>query len=169
MAYILLICAVALLAGALRLRRTTGIPWTRVRATDTSGWRRSERPLISQRYGLVGKPDYLLETRAGLIPVEVKPSRTAPEPYDSDLMQLAAYCLLVEDTTGHAPRYGLLRYAQHTFHMRYTPALRAELLLLVEELRASRNAPDVARSHTSAARCRSCGFYAVCDDRLGSF
>jgi CRISPR-associated exonuclease Cas4 len=169
MAYLLLICAVVLLAGALRLRRATGIPWARVRTTDTSGWRRIERPLISQRYGLVGKPDYLLETRGGLIPVEVKPSRTAQEPYDSDLMQLAAYCLLIEDTTGHAPRYGLLRYAQHTFHMPYTSALRAELLMLIEELRDSRNAPDVQRSHSSAARCRSCGFYAVCDDRLGSF
>jgi CRISPR-associated exonuclease Cas4 len=168
-AYLLLICAAVLLIGAIRLRRATGIPWARVRMSDTSDWRPMERPLISQRYGLVGKPDYVLETRAGLIPVEVKPSRRATEPYDSDLMQLAAYCLLIEDTTSHAPRYGLLRYAEYTFHMPYTPALRAELLELIEELRNSRTAPDVARSHSSAARCQGCGFYAVCDDRLGSF
>jgi len=169
MACLLLLCAVVLLVGALRLRQATGIPWARVRTTDTSGWRQIEQPLISRRYGLVGKPDYLIETRTGLIPVEVKPSRTAVEPYDSDLMQLAAYCLLIEDTTGRSPSYGLLRYAQHTFHMPYTPALRAELVELIEELRDSQDMPDIGRSHSSAARCRGCGFYAACDDRLGSF
>ncbi|HEX6289356.1 MAG TPA: CRISPR-associated protein Cas4 [Herpetosiphonaceae bacterium] len=166
MAYVLLACAVVLLAVALRLRRATGIPWARVQASDTGGWRAAEAPLISQRYGLVGKPDYVLETRDGLIPIEVKPSRTAPEPYDSDLMQLVAYCLLIEDTTGAAPPYGLLRYARHTFRVPYTRALRAELIELIEELRQRREAQDVPRSHDSAARCRGCGFYSMCDDRL---
>ncbi|HEY0605003.1 MAG TPA: CRISPR-associated protein Cas4 [Herpetosiphonaceae bacterium] len=165
-AYLLLACAVGLLVLALRLRRATGIPWTRIQTSDTSGWRRAEEPLVSQRYGLVGKPDYVLETRGGLIPVEVKPGRKATAPYESDLMQLAAYCLLIEDTTGRAPSYGLLRYAQQTFKLPYTEALRAELLELIEEMRQNRSAQDVARSHDSAARCRGCGFYADCDDRL---
>lgn len=164
-AYLLLACAVALLVLALRLRRSTGIPWARVQASDT-GWQRAEQPLVSRRYGLVGKPDYVLETRGGLIPVEVKPGRKASSPYESDLMQLAAYCLLIEDTTGRAPPYGLLRYAQQTFKLPYTPALRSELLELIAEMQEHRGAQDVARSHDSAARCRGCGFYAACDDRL---
>jgi CRISPR-associated exonuclease Cas4 len=166
MASILLIGAAVLLVLALRLRRATGIPWARIQATDTGGWRRAEAPLMSQRYGLVGKPDYVLETRAGLIPIEVKPGRQATEPYESDLMQLAAYCLLIEDTTGRAPRYGLLRYAQCTFQMPYTSALRSELLALIAEMREQQTAQDVGRSHASPARCRGCGFYSVCDDRL---
>lgn len=165
-AYLLLVCALGLLVLALRLRRATGLPWTHVQSSDTSGWRRADEPLVSQRYGLVGKPDYVLETRGGLIPVEVKPSRRAAAPYESDLMQLAAYCLLIEDTTGRAPSYGLLRYAEQTFKLPYTPALRSELLALLEEMRQNRNAQDVERSHDSAARCRSCGFYSACDDRL---
>jgi CRISPR-associated exonuclease Cas4 len=164
--YLLLACALGLLLLALRMRRATGIPWTRVQATDTGGWRRAEAPLVSQRYGLTGKPDYVLETRAGLIPVEVKPGRSAPEPYESDLMQLAAYCLLIEETTGRAPRYGLLRYRQHTFKLPYTAALRAELLELIEEMRYDHPAQDLPRSHDSAARCRGCGFYETCEDRL---
>lgn len=160
------IVAVVLFVLALRLRRATGIPWAHVRAMDTGGWRQIEQPLISRRYGLVGKPDYLLDTRAGVVPVEVKPSRRAATPYESDLMQLAAYCLLVEETTGHAPRYGLLRYADATFRLPYTPAVRSSLLLVMEQLRDDRGADDVARSHQQPARCRSCGFNAVCDDRL---
>ena len=168
MAWLLLICAVVLFVLALRLRRATGVPWARVRATDTSSWRRAEEPLISRQYGLVGRPDYLLETRAGLIPIEVKPSRRAAEPYESDLMQLAAYCLLIEDTTGRAPQYGLLRYASQTFRMPYTPTSRAALLSLIEDMRNDRAAQNVRRSHTQPARCRGCGFYTVCDDRLES-
>lgn len=164
--WLLLIVAVLLLFAALRLRRSTGIPWARVRTSDT-GWRELERPLLAHRYGLVGKPDYVLETRAGIVPVEVKPSRRAPEPYQSDLMQLAAYCLLIEETSGEAPPYGLLRYAEQTFRVPYTDALRADLIALLDALRADRSADDVPRSHDQAARCRSCGFYAMCDDRLG--
>lgn len=162
----LIIGAVVLLLLAWRLRRATGLPWARVRSSDTSGWRRSEQPLISRRYGLVGKPDYLLDTRGGLIPVEVKPSRRAAAPYESDLMQLAAYCLLIEDTTGRAPRYGLLRYAAQTFRLPYTPAVRAELLQLLAAMRADEVAAEVHRSHGQPARCRGCGFNGACDERL---
>ncbi len=167
MSWILLIVAVLLLVAALRLRRASGLPWARIRMADTGSWRAADQPLMSYRYGLVGKPDYLLETRAGLIPVELKPSRRAKTPYAGDLMQLAAYCLLVEDATQQAPPYGLLRYATHTFRMPYTAAVRADLLALLDELRQDRDADEVARSHQQAARCRGCGFYTQCEDRLG--
>ncbi len=167
MSWILLIVAVLLLVAALRLRRASGLPWARIRIADTGSWRAADQPLMSYRYGLVGKPDYLLETRAGLIPVELKPSRRAKTPYAGDLMQLAAYCLLVEDATQQAPPYGLLRYATHTFRMPYTAAVRADLLALLDELRQDRDADEVARSHQQAARCRGCGFYTQCEDRLG--
>ena len=160
------LAALVLLVLAVRLRRATGIPWARIAAADTGGWRQIEQPLISRRFGLVGKPDYLLETRAGIVPVEVKPSRRASAPYEADLMQLAAYCLLVEETTGRAPRDGLLRYASATFRVPYTGAVRGTLLALLEDMRADRAAEDVPRSHGQAARCRGCGFNAICDDRL---
>lgn len=166
LAYILVIVAVGLFVLALRLRRATGIPWVRVRSSDTGGWRQAEQPLLSRRYGLVGKPDYLLDTRAGVVPVEVKPGRRARAPYESDLMQLAAYCLLVEETTGRAPQYGLLRYATETFRLPYTAAVRAALLQTLDDLREDRLAEDVARSHQQAARCRACGLNAACSERL---
>jgi CRISPR-associated exonuclease Cas4 len=165
--WLLLIGGFGLFVLAVRLRHTSGLPWGRVTATDTSGWRRAEKPLVSRRFGLVVKPDYLLTTRAGVVPVEVKPSRTAQQPYESDLMQLAAYCLLVEETTGQPPRYGLLRYANQTFRMPYTDEVRDELLAVLNEIRADRDAADVARSHHQGARCSSCGLFDDCSDRLG--
>jgi hypothetical protein len=76
----------------------------------------------------MGKPDYLLQRREGLIPVEVRPTRRAKQPYESDMMQLAAYCLLVEVCLGERPPYGLLRYANHTFRIDYDDALRDDAL-----------------------------------------
>jgi CRISPR-associated exonuclease Cas4 len=76
----LLLLALLLLLWALRLRRTTGLPWAPVIYQDTGG-RAPEKPLIARRLGLVGKPDYLLELRGRTIPVEVKPGRHAQRPY----------------------------------------------------------------------------------------
>src|SRR5262245_1602013 len=90
----LLLLAVLILVLGLRLRRATGLPWAPVLAQDTYG-RELDKPLFARRIGLTGKPDYLLDIRGAMIPVEVKPSRRAARPYESDLLQLAARCLRV--------------------------------------------------------------------------
>jgi CRISPR-associated exonuclease Cas4 len=161
----LLLAAVLLWAWGLRLRRRTGLPWAPVLAQDTTG-RALEKPLFARQIGLTGKPDYLLEIRGSTIPVEVKPGRRAARPYESDLMQLAAYCLLVEETSGVAPPYGLLRYAEQTFRLDYTPHVRDELLALLDEMRAVLQESDCARSHDDPWRCSGCGFFEQCDQAL---
>jgi len=162
----LILVAMLLLAGAALLRRRSGLPWGRVRSEDVGAGRALERPLVARRLGLTGKPDYLIERGGALIPVEVKPGRRATQPYDSDLMQLAAYCLLVEETSGRAPPYGLLRYAEQSFRLDYTPAVRARLLDILDEMHALLDADDAARSHNDARRCAGCGFCATCEDSL---
>lgn len=161
----LLLLALLLLLWALRLRRTTGLPWAPVIYQDTGG-RAPEKPLIARRLGLVGKPDYLLELRGRTIPVEVKPGRRAQRPYESDLMQLAAYCVLVEETSGVAPPYGLLRYAEQTFRLDYTEQTRSELLALLDEMRDELEQPDCDRSHDDPRRCGNCGFFEQCEQAL---
>ncbi len=165
MGWFLLVLAILSLILAVWFRRRSGLPWHGVMYQDT-GWQRNDRPLMAREYDLVGKPDYLLQVHGSLIPVEVKPERRAPAPYESDLMQLAAYCLLVEATTGRAPQYGLLRYATQTFKLPYTCTVRDELIGLLQAIRHDRQASDVARSHAHAARCRGCGFATSCVDSL---
>jgi CRISPR-associated exonuclease Cas4 len=158
---------VALLAGiwALRLRRETGLPWAPVVYQDTSR-RAVEKPLIARQLGLVGKPDYLVELRGRTIPVEVKPGRRAARPYESDLMQVAAYCVLVEETSGVAPPYGLLRYAERTFRLDYTEQTRAALLAILDEMRDALEEADCDRSHDDVRRCGGCGFFEQCEQAL---
>jgi CRISPR-associated exonuclease Cas4 len=165
LAALLVLVALGLLLAAFWLRQRTGLPWARVAYND-AGERRVERPLFAPRYGLVGKPDYVLEQRGRLVPVEVKPSRRVNEPYYSDVMQLVAYCVLIEETSGRAPRYGLLRYAHVTFQIPYTRALRDDLLAILDAMRADGAADDCVRDHAEPQRCRACGFYAVCTQAL---
>jgi len=166
LAIAILALSLAALAAALWLRQRSGLPWAPVVADDVSAGRALQRPLYSRRHGLTGKPDYLIERRGAPIPVEVKPGRRADRPYDSDLMQLAAYCLLVEETAGAAPPYGLLRYAERTFRLDYTPAVRTALLDILDEMRDLLDADDAARSHEDRRRCAGCGFVEICEDAL---
>jgi len=160
----LILLALIALISALRLRAATGLPWAPVVYHDADAWT-PERPLVARRLGLVGKPDYLIQMRGRLIPVEVKPGRNAAHPYESDLMQLAAYCVLIEETTGAAPPYGLLRYAERTFRLSYTARVREEVLTLLDEMRNALD-NDCDRSHDDPARCWGCGFFSQCDQAM---
>jgi CRISPR-associated exonuclease Cas4 len=160
-----LLLALLLIAWSMRIRSATGLPWVPVLAQDTDGYT-LEKPMFARRIGLTGKPDYLLDIRGATIPVEVKPSRRATRPYESDLMQLAAYCLLLEETRGEAPPYGLLRYAERTFRLDYTERVREEVLDLLDAMRADLQAADSYRSHDDPRRCLNCGFFEQCDQAL---
>jgi CRISPR-associated exonuclease Cas4 len=160
----LILLALIALISALRLRAATGLPWAPVVYHDADAWT-PERPLVARRLGLVGKPDYLIQMRGRLIPVEVKPGRNAAHPYESDLMQLAAYCVLIEETTGAAPPYGLLRYAERTFRLSYTARVREKVLTLLDEMRNALD-NDCDRSHDDPARCWGCGFLSQCDQAI---
>jgi CRISPR-associated exonuclease Cas4 len=118
-------------------------------------------PLVSDTYLQTGKPDYIVRTTAGIVPVEVK-SRACGErgPYEGEVAQLVAYCLLVEDVMGEPMPKGLLQYADREVPVAFTEKRRAKLLGLLEEMWSLEGAADVARSHEHAGRCRSCGYRA---------
>lgn len=159
--------AVLLLLAAHQLRQRSGLPPGEIVYDDTSG--RAGEVLTSGRYGLRGKPDYLIEGDAGgLIPVEVK-SGAAPSsgnPYLSHLMQLAVYFLLVEDVLGRPVPYGLIRYRNRTVRVMNTESLRANLLDILGQMRKAQTDGDVRRSHTQARRCRNCSVAYACAERL---
>jgi len=149
-----------------RRRKRAGLPAGKVVYSDTGIHRELEKPLYDRSLGLTGRPDYLVEQGNFLIPVEVKSMPAPPVPYDSHVLQLAAYCLLVERQMGKRAPYGWLRYANRTIRIDFTPQLKNHLLDLLAEIRRAerRGLPD--RSHQSPARCRACGFREICDQSL---
>ncbi len=147
-----------------RKRKKAGIPSGRIVYADTG--KVPPKPFYDPELGLTGRPDYLVEHGDLLIPVEVKSAKAPPEPYDSHILQVAAYCLLVERQTDKRAPYGWLRYQDRVDRIDFTPELEQRLLDLLTEMRRAerRGLPD--RSHHSPARCRACGYRALCDQRL---
>jgi CRISPR-associated exonuclease Cas4 len=172
MFWLFTLAIVLLLSGWLSFRRFTqlrhesGLPVGRLIYADTMEWQAVQQPLFSASHQLIGKPDYLVETKKGIIPVEVKSTQAPQVPYLGHLLQLAAYCLLVEETTGRTPSHGLLKYADALYEVDFTPELRHELLLTMAEMRQARRADNVPRNHQQRNKCVACGFRHVCDEAL---
>jgi CRISPR-associated exonuclease Cas4 len=178
---ILLLVAFAAWLAARRGARQADLPEGRVIYSDTGSpvgriapvtlnarGERQEKALLSHQYGLVGRPDYLVQTDEGVVPVEAK-STTCPAsgvPYESHLMQLACYCLLVEEATGESVPFGVIRYRDRQLRVDYTDELREHLLELLAEMREARQAEDVHRSHEEAARCAACSYREICVESL---
>ncbi|MFN7995327.1 MAG: Dna2/Cas4 domain-containing protein [Bryobacteraceae bacterium] len=162
------VLALLLWAHAERKIARSGIPQGSIVSQDSDRRREIHHPIVSHRYGLVGKPDYLVETTEGLVPVELKSrdSRSSG-PYCSDIAQVAAYCVLVEDATGIAPPYAIIQYANGSWRIQYMRQAREQILQVIDEMRNGREAQSIHRNHTQPGRCRACGFRDVCDERIG--
>ncbi len=157
----------ALLVGGLGwlLRRRAGLPDGAVVYEDMSDVVRAP-PLSAPRYGLIGRPDYLIRREGFFLPVEVKAAAAPRRPHPSHILQLAAYCLLVEEVYGLRPPGGFIRYRDRTFRVDYTPELRAALLRTLAAMRRDLEQGEAHRQHHRPARCRACGFRAICEESL---
>jgi CRISPR-associated exonuclease Cas4 len=155
-----LLCAGAGLVAL--LRRSREQRWGHLVAIDAG----RPQTLRSERLGLVGRPDALRRRRDGaLVPIELK-HRPAPTggPFRSHRVQLAAYCLLVEETTGRAPPFGVLRYADAEFALPWDDAARA---LATSTLAAVRRPYD-GRADPAPQKCAGCRWSPGCDASLAA-
>lgn len=164
--FLIILFGIWLLHRGRRTYQETGLPMGDLVYSDTGAWQKVEKSLLNRQYGLVGKPDYLVQTtekgRIFTIPVEVKSAKRPPSPHAGHLLQLGAYCLLVEEAYQQTPPYGLLHYADATLRIEFTTALRREVLAAADAIRRDQSAPDVNRSHHEPSRCHSCGYQHQC-------
>lgn len=168
-ALILGIVAVVMLVLAKRQHDRTRLPSAKVCYSDTGARNAVPAPLSSSRYRLTGKPDYLIRISSGLIPVELK-SRPAPrsgDPFESHRMQVAVYCLLVEETYCMPVPYGEIHYLDRVVRVPNTPELQNQLLQIISEMRKLEG-NDLPRNHRQPARCANCGFRGRCGQELYS-
>jgi CRISPR-associated exonuclease Cas4 len=119
------------------------------------------KPLFSQRLLLSGKPDYIIQSNKAYIPVEVKTGRYQ-QPQQHHIMQLAAYCHLVEETYGTFVPYGPLIYLTGEFTIPFTPQRRFELEQTIQNMRQNKQKRTPIRNHSSPAKCRNCTIHQHC-------
>jgi CRISPR-associated exonuclease Cas4 len=120
--------------------------------------------LVSRRFRLAGRPDYVTRESRGLVPVEVK-SRTCGEygPYAGERAQLFAYCLIVEEEFSGTVARGELQYRDRKVTVPFGEPQRQEIINLLKRMDAMQEAH---RSHSQAGRCRRCGFRDQCSEAL---
>jgi len=166
LAAVLFVAANLLLWWGRRKRQAAGIPPGRVVYTDTGAMRKVEKPLYDAELNLTGRPDYLVKRKGHWIPVEVKSGWSPSIPYESHVLQLAAYCLLVEKATGKRPPYGILKYRNRSYEIEYTQNLENDLMNLLVDMRQQMRRGEASRSHDASARCARCGYRTICDQAI---
>ena len=142
-------------------RQALGLPEGELVYEDADGEGES---LSSSVYPLVGKPDYVVQLPDGRpVPIELKLGvQDATIPYSNHSLQVAAYCLILEDYFVQAPTHGILRYADREFTIEYTPALRKRVIKLLGEMEhcSEKQPPPLVRQRP--AKCRMCVFQPIC-------
>jgi len=170
MAATLVVLALVLFLLATRSRKRIGIPAGAVFYQDLPGQPFFGEPLRSDTLGISGKPDCLVRTADGTVPVELKNSNRPPARggvYANHMIQALAYCALVEDQMKVRVPYALVIYAgQQVRKVEFTEERRNWLLQTIREVELACARMTANRSHDHRGRCAGCGVRSQCDQAL---
>jgi CRISPR-associated exonuclease Cas4 len=137
---------------------------------DLVGQPFTARNLRSLKLGISGKPDCLIRTADGIVPVELKKSNRPPargEVYPNHMIQNLAYCALVEEQLREPVPYGLVIYAgQQVRRVEFTDANRRWLMQTIADVQAAQLRKQADRNHNQRGRCSRCGVRDKCDQAL---
>lgn len=119
--------------------------------------------LISEKYNLQGKPDFIFTNflKSKYIPIELKSGTIGESPYpkQGDLLQLAAYFLIIEDLYKYKPRTGRLIYKDCMFIVRNTRKIRQSVLSTMSSMEKMLESGELQGNtfeKSSFSHCRHC-------------
>lgn len=129
------------------------------------GASREGRDLVSETYGIRGKPDYIIRFNDDYIPVEEKSSKATSPPFPH-VIQITAYCMIVEDVYKTIPSYGIIRYRQEEFKIPYEKRWKQIVVSLREKLLVDKEKNEAHRNHNNERKCEHCLLKEVCPEKL---
>ncbi|CAI6329881.1 MULTISPECIES: Dna2/Cas4 domain-containing protein [Bacillus subtilis group] len=123
----------------------------------------SAKTFVSKQFNLDGRPDYIyFKYGVQLIPWELKHKLFRGKKQNmGDIMQLAAYFLLIEETYKKRPRYGILEYKNKKLLVWNTKHLRRKLIRQIDEM-AEYWARGHVRYRPTKRLCQKCGHNQIC-------
>ena len=169
-ACVLLLLGLWLMAGSRRDRAGMGLPDGQVLTQDHVDQSMPTVMLRSERHGIQGRPDCLIRTAEGIVPVELKRKARPPARggvYPNHMIQVLAYALLVMEHYGEPVPCALVLYGGG--QARKVLLTEENLLWVestVEEIRKAHGGVDLARSHQQPGRCFGCGVREGCTQSL---
>jgi CRISPR-associated exonuclease Cas4 len=130
----------------------------------TEGERRYHVWLSSDRLGLSGKLDLLIETPDGCYPVDFKYTRGRPR--RNHVMQLGAYAVLVEDVMQRPAPAAFIYFApsNQLVRLRVTDRLKELVRTRLHEIRRMIREQMLPEPTPVRARCEECEFRNYCGD-----
>ncbi|HEC76617.1 MAG TPA: Dna2/Cas4 domain-containing protein [Thermoplasmatales archaeon] len=129
------------------------------------GANREGEEIISEKYGIKGKPDYVLKIDDDYIPVEEK-SADFTSPKYPHVIQITAYCMLIEDKYGKAPPYGILKYKNSEFKIPYEKRWKNRILKMRESIIEDIKRGEAHRNHYNPKKCKNCLRRDYCNERI---
>ena len=149
---------------ARKVRRKMNVPDGEIVYVDLDNGK--SELMISEKYGLTGRPDHIIKKEGMWIPVELKTGRTPRGPLFSHIVQVGTYCTIIEDITGKRPPYGIIKYPEKSFEIEYTDELRDIVLKKRDELLRDLDRGEAHRNHRKPGKCRHCSRRERCPERL---
>ncbi|MCS7116890.1 MAG: CRISPR-associated protein Cas4 [Nitrososphaerota archaeon] len=121
--------------------------------------------IVSERLGLYGSIDEVVEVDDGLVVVENKFMKSSKKPHSAHIYQAIAYAMLVEEFFHKPVRKAVIRYVRdgRSFELRVTDDLKKHVLWTASKIRSIIEKEKLPRI-MNRRRCRSCGFQRVCKD-----
>ncbi len=156
--------SLALTKEAKEKRRSLDVMQGDVKYVDVA--KKTPPMLVSKNYRLRGRPDYILEIDGADIPVEVKTGRVPRGPFFSHILQIVAYCLLLEEMSGKTPPYGIIKYSGTEFEIEYDESLKELLIDKMADMREIMKTEDIHRNHNREGKCRHCSRRELCPEAL---
>jgi CRISPR-associated exonuclease Cas4 len=130
----------------------------------TEGTRHFHRWLRSDRLGLAGRLDLLIESPQGFFPIDFK--YTTGRPQQNHLYQLCGYALLVEEVYGQEVNHGFIYLIprEEVVILDLTRERKEEAWNMLEEMRAMIQAERMPEPTPVRSRCAECEYRNYCGD-----
>ncbi|HZV50038.1 MAG TPA: CRISPR-associated protein Cas4 [Candidatus Dormibacteraeota bacterium] len=128
-----------------------------------AGLRVVSQEMVSRRLRLRGRLDAVVAEGGRLLPYEVKSTTTPVRPHPGQLLQLAAYALLLEERTGRRVDRGYLHYLGDggVVEVEITEAAKWQVREVMEDLRRVVET-EATPPRAPASHCRDCGYRKIC-------
>ena len=142
------------------------IKYAKINETITYVAQKDNKDFISTKYGLRGKPDYIVEKEGEHIPIETKTGRVPKGPLFSHMIQVIAYCMLLEDTMKKKPPYGILRYDKNIYRITYDENMKKLVLQMKDSIVQAMNTREAHRNHNRKGKCIYCSRRHICPEKI---
>jgi len=127
------------------------------------GTRHFDVPVFSERLRLSGQIDEVVETADGMFPVDYKLAKKAGFHFK---IQLTAYAMLLEETTGQRIKQGYLYLmrSREMITVKLTKKLRVTVEQAITTMWQMRDDELMPPPNTYSGRCTDCEFRRFCND-----